>query len=60
MANFSIKPLMHMNREVVEKWDSNGSLVVFFCAVTGSIAPIFHDGYLPENSLICTNTVSQF
>ena len=43
MAIFSIKPLIHLNREVVKKWDGNSSLVVLFYAVTGSITPIFHD-----------------
>ena len=41
MAIFSIKPLIHLSRDVVKKWDGNGSLVVLFYAVTGSITPIF-------------------
>ncbi|KAL5475979.1 hypothetical protein EMCRGX_G025868 [Ephydatia muelleri] len=45
MAIFSIKPLIHLSREVVKKWDGSGSLVVLFYAVTGSITRILP---LPE------------
>ena len=37
MAIFCIKPLIHLSREVVKKWDGNSSLVVLFYAVTASI-----------------------
>ena len=57
MAIFSIKPLIHLSRVVVKKWDGNGSLVVLFYSITGSITPIFYDGCFPRNSLKCTNTV---
>ena len=37
----AIKPLIHLSRDVVKKWDGNGSLVVLFYTLSLGVLLLF-------------------